>query len=232
MKSYALKAEGRNRAGKGVARALRRENKIPAVIYGDKKDALPISLSSHEVTLEYHKGHMSTMICKLDVDGKENLVLVRDIQLHPVNDRVMHIDFLRVTEATKVEIQVPVHFINQEASPGLKDAGGVLNVVRHELELLCSVMSIPEQVDVDLTGKNIGDAIHMSDVKLPPGTESVIKDRDFTIATIQEPKEYTEEEIKPIEDPDAVAAEGAEGAAAEGAEGDKKDEGDEAKDKK
>src|SRR5690606_36408414 len=127
-KHYALSAEKRDRAGKGVARALRRENKIPAVIYGDSKDAENIALPVKAVTMEYHKGHMFTNLCDLEVEGKKTLVLVRDIQIHPVSDNVLHVDFLRVTPKTTITVSVPVHFTNEEEWPGLK-AKGTLNVV-------------------------------------------------------------------------------------------------------
>lgn len=234
-KSYALKAESRDRAGKGVARALRREKKIPAVIYGDKKEAVPIALPFHEVNTEYHKGHMYTTICDMDLDGKKHMLLVRDVQVHPVNEDVLHVDFLRVSDKTKIEIEVPVHFINHEQSPGLDEGGGVLNVVRYQVELMCSAVNIPEHIDVDLSGKEIGDSIKMSDAVLPEGTKPVIDDRDFTIATIQEPKEYVEEEIEPIAEEGEegeAAAEGEEGEAKEGEDAKEGEEGGEKKDEK
>lgn len=211
-RNYALKAAKRDRAGKGVARALRRENKVPAVIYGDKKEALSISISSQEINLEYNKGHMFTSICDMDLDGQEYKLLARDVQLHPVTDNVIHVDFLRVTAKTKIAVEIPVRFINAEESPGLKEKG-VLNVVRFEVELLCSAMDIPDHLDVDLAGKDKGDSVRISDAKMPEGVTPVITNRNFTIATITEPKAMEEEA--------PVVAEGAEGAAApaEGAEG-------------
>lgn len=210
--NYALQAEKRDRAGKGVARALRRENKVPAVIYGDGKEPLSIALPAKEINIEYHKAHMFTTLCDLDVGGTKHLVLARDVQLHPVNDKVEHVDFLRVNKNTKIAVSVPVHFINEDKCQGLLNKG-VLNVVRHEVELLCSAVNIPEQIEVNLEGKQIGDAIKFSDAVLPEGTSSVIKNRNFAIATIQEPKEYVEQEIvKPIDDETAAAA----AAAAEG----------------
>lgn len=191
-KQYALSAETRDRAGKGVARSLRREAKIPAVIYGDAKDAENIALPLKEVTIEYQKGHMMTNLCNLEVGGKKNLVLVRDIQIHPVTDRVLHVDFLRVTPKTTIVVNVPVHFINEETSPGMK-AKGNLNIVRHEVELVCQATNIPEFVEVDLSSVDIGDAVKISSVKLPSGTKSAI-DRDVTIATIAAPRKLLEEE--------------------------------------
>jgi len=218
-KHYALSAEARDRAGKGVARSLRREDRIPAVIYGDGKPPVSISLPLKEVTLEYHKGHMYTTLCDLKVESDKHLVLIRDVQVHPVTDRVLHLDFLRVTPKTKLDVQVPVHFINHDTCPGLKNKG-VLNVVRHEVELKCLATSIPESVEVDLSPFDIGDAIKISDAVLPQGTVPSIKDRDFTLATILPPRLLLEEE--------PVAEEGADEDKAEGAEGDAKD-GDKAK---
>lgn len=214
-KHYALKAEARERAGKGVARELRRENKIPAVIYGDGKEPISIALPNKEVTLEHRKGHMFTNLCDLEVGKDKHLVLARDIQLDPVTDRVLHVDFLRVNAKTKIAVEVPVHFINQDDCPGLI-AKGVLNIVRHEVLLSCQATSIPEYIEVDMTPYEIGDAIKISAVKLPAGATPTEK-RDFTIATLVAPKTAALD--------DAPAEEGAEGEAAEGGDAeDKKDE--------
>ena len=209
-KHYALSAEVRERAGKGVARALRREKQIPAVIYGDNKEAESISLPVKEVTLEYHKGHMFTNLCDLTVSGKKQLVLCRDLQIDPVSSFVLHADFLRVTPKTTIHAHVPVHFSNEETCPGLK-AKGTLNVVRHELELICLATDIPEGITVDLTPFNIGDVIKLSSVKLPKGVKSAITGRDITIATIAAPRKLLEEE----DAENAVKAEAAAAAAAE-----------------
>ncbi len=202
-KHYTLSAAKRERAGKGVARALRREMKVPAVIYGDGKAPVGISLPVKEATLEYQKGHMFTTLCDMSVDGAKQLVLVRDVQMHPVTDRIEHIDFLRVNEKTKIKVMVPAHFINHEECKGIATDKGVLNVVRHEVEMYCQAQSIPEEITVDLKGFEIGDAIKISDVKLPAGVTPVITNRDFTIATIIEPKAYVEE--IPTVAPDAAA---------------------------
>lgn len=207
-KHYALSAAKREKAGKGASRVLRRENRVPAVIYGDNKEPVKISLNNKDITLEFHKGHMFTTLCDIDVEGAKQMVLARDVQLHPVTDRVEHVDFIRVTAKTKIAIQVPVHFINQDKCPGLSEKG-VLNVVRHEIELMCTATDIPDHIDVDLTDIKIGDAIKVSRAKLPAGATPTITGRDFTIATMIMPKAFVEEEIKPAE-----AMEGAEGAAA------------------
>lgn len=218
-KNYAFSAQKRDGASKGAARALRRDNKIPAVIYGDKQSPLNIAMSAKDINLQYRKGNMFTTLCDLDVEGDKHLVLARDIQLHPVTDNVLHADFLRVTSKTKIAVNVPVNFINEEGSPGLQDRG-ILNVVRHEVELMCTATAIPEAIDVDLAGKEQGDSVKMSDAKLPDGTTPIIDDRDFTIATIQAPKKAEEVEVSEEE-----GEEGAD-APAEGEGGDASAEGD------
>lgn len=211
-KHYALSAEGRDRAGKGVARALRREKKIPAVIYGDNKEAESITLPVKEVTLEYHKGHMYTNLCDLTINGKKQLVLARDVQVHPVNDFVLHVDFMRVTSKTTITVHVPVHFNNEDVCPGIKNKGS-LTIVQHDLELICRATDIPESIEIDLTPYNIGDAIKISDIKLPNGIKSAVKGRDITIATIAPPRLLLEEE-------DAINAEKAADAAEKAADAD------------
>ncbi|MCK5284302.1 MAG: 50S ribosomal protein L25/general stress protein Ctc [Alphaproteobacteria bacterium] len=207
-KNYTLKADKRDRAGKGVARALRRENKTPAVIYGDKKDPVNIILGSNDINVEYNKGRMFTTLCDLNVAGDKNLVLARDIQLHPVSDVVQHVDFLRVTSKTKIAVEVPVKFINENLSPGLEEKG-VLNVVRYNVELMCTATAIPEEIEVNLEGKEQGDSINVSDATLPEGTKPVIDDRDFTIATLVAPRKI-EEELVVTEEGEEVAVEGEE----------------------
>lgn len=221
-KKYAFNAEMRDGTGKGVARQLRREEKVPAVIYGDKKEPVNITLPAKEVNLEYYKGHMFTTLCDIKVGNDTHHVLARDIQLHPVKDYVEHVDFLRVTPKTKIVVAVPVQFINEESCEGLSE-GGVLNVVRYEAELMCSATHIPEQVEVDLTKFVVGDAIKLSDAELPDGSESA-SDRDVTIATIVAPRAMVEETDEEAEGEEGEAAEGGEGEAAEG-EGEEKAEG-------
>ncbi|MBP2236724.1 large subunit ribosomal protein L25 [Sinorhizobium kostiense] len=196
--TYELKAETRERVGKGSSRELRRNGLIPAVIYGDKQPPLSIALSTKDVTVKIHAGGFMTTVATIDVNGEKIRVLPKDYQLDPVRDFTMHVDFLRVSKDSKVSVQVPVHFENEEKSPGLK-RGGALNIVRHEVELNVSADSIPEFLSVDLAGLNIGDTVHISDVKLPAGATPVISDRDFTIATITGRAQETD---------DAEAAEG------------------------
>ena len=183
--SYKLKAEARERVGKGSARELRRNGMIPAVIYGDKQAPIAIALSTNEVTKRIHAGGFMTTIAEIEVDGQTIRALPKDYQLDPVRDFTMHVDFLRVSADSKVTVEVPVHFINEDKS-AIK-IGGVLNVVRHEVELHCPANDIPEFITVDLAGHKIGDSLHISHVKLPAGVTPVIADRDFTLATIVAP---------------------------------------------
>lgn len=230
-KNYALNADKRDQAGKGAARSLRRENKTPAVIYGDSKEPVTITLDQNTINVEYNKGKMYTTLCDLEVEGEKNVVLARDVQLHPVTDNVMHVDFLRVTAKTKITVEVPVHFINEDKSPGILDKG-VLSVIRHKVELNCSAMNIPEFIEANLEGKEFGDSINISDVIMPEGTSPVIDDRDFIIANLFEPKKIEDLEEELAEGEEGEAVEGEEGAEGEGGEasgdaegGEKKAEG-------
>ena len=180
-----LAAEPRDRAGKGVARATRRQGRVPGVIYGGAEPPVLISLDLAEIGRHVHRSAFFTHLFDIKIDGKGHRVLPRDVQLHPLNDRPIHVDFLRVGKDTVIEVAVPVHFINHEASPGLK-RGGVLNVVRHEVDLRCPVESIPEHITIDLAGLDVGVSIHISHIKLPEGVRTTI-DRDFTVATIAAP---------------------------------------------
>jgi large subunit ribosomal protein L25 len=184
--TYELKAELRERVGKGSSRELRRNGLIPAVIYGDKQEPISIALPSKEVTLRIHAGGFMTTVATIDVDGKKISVLPKDYQLDPVRDFTVHVDFLRIGKNSEVNVEVPVHFVNETKSPGIK-VGGVLNIVRHAVELHCPADAIPEFLTVDLSGAKIGDSLHISHVKLPAGARPVIGDRDFTIATIVAP---------------------------------------------
>ncbi|KSV78412.1 MULTISPECIES: 50S ribosomal protein L25/general stress protein Ctc [Sinorhizobium/Ensifer group] len=193
--TYELKAETRERVGKGSSRELRRNGLIPAVIYGDKQAPVSIALSTKEVTMKIHAGGFMTTVAVIDVNGEKIRVLPKDYQLDPVRDFTMHVDFLRVSKDSQVTVEVPVHFENEEKSPGLK-AGGVLNIVRHEVELNVSANDIPEFLSVDLSGLKVGDAVHISNIKLPKGATPVITDRDFTIATIVAPAGGVKEEAE------------------------------------
>ncbi|SEP75520.1 LSU ribosomal protein L25P [Faunimonas pinastri] len=188
-----LKAEARDGVGKGASRAVRRANKVPAIIYGDKKTPLAISLPQKEVTMKLHAGGFLTHIIEIEVGGEAIRVIPKDYQLDPIKDTLMHIDFLRIAEGATLVVEVPVHFVNDEKSPGIK-RGGVLNIVRHHLELIVPVDAIPESITVDLAGHDVGDSIHVSAVNLPEGVRPTISDRDFTIATIAAPAALTSEE--------------------------------------
>ena len=193
--TYELKAETRERVGKGSSRELRRNGLIPAVIYGDKQAPLSIAISTKEVTQRIHAGGFKTTVATIDVNGEKISVLPKDYQLDPVRDFTMHVDFLRVSASSRVTVQVPVHFVNEEKSPGIK-MGGMLNIVRHDVELHCPANDIPEFLTVDLDGLKIGDSIHISHIKLPKNTTPVIADRDFTVATIVGTAAAKEEEAE------------------------------------
>lgn len=183
----ALSAQARNGVGKGAARELRRQGLVPAVIYGDKKEPVTIALPYKDVHKAIYAGGFKSHIIELDVDGTKHRVIPRDYQLDPVKDFPLHVDFLRVSKSTKLNVQVHVNFINEEASPGLK-RGGTLNIVHHTLDLTVSADNIPEEVTVDLTGLDIGAAIHVSSIKLPAGAVDHSHEDDATIATIIAPR--------------------------------------------
>ncbi|MDE0933890.1 MAG: 50S ribosomal protein L25/general stress protein Ctc [Novosphingopyxis baekryungensis] len=194
-----LSAEARERAGKGASRALRREGRVPAVIYGNKKDAVSIHVEEKELFKLLMTGHFMNSVIEVTLDGSTERTLPKDVHFDPVTDRPMHVDFLRLDKNSKIDVNVPVVFVNEEASPGLK-RGGVLNVVRHELELLCASDKIPGEIEIDVTGLEVGDSIHISALTLPEGSESAITDRDFTIATIVAPSALKREEGEAGED--------------------------------
>jgi len=181
-----LTAETRERAGKGASRELRRNGRVPAVVYGGNEDPLMIHVEEKLLMKQLMTGVFLNSVVMIEVGGKTIRTLPKDVAFHPVKDRPIHADFLRVSKDTKVQVGVPVLFVNEEKSPGLK-RGGVLNVVRHELELICEADKIPDDITIDVTGFDVGESIHISHVTLPQGVESAITDRDFTIATIVAP---------------------------------------------
>jgi large subunit ribosomal protein L25 len=181
-----ISAEQRERVGKGSARAVRRAGRVPAVIYGDKKEPLGITLETREITKIVHQPGIFGRLLDIKVGKDSHTVLTRDIQFHPVSDNILHMDFLRVSGSAKVAVAVAVEFINEDDCPGIK-IGGVLNVVRYEVELLCPATTIPEKITVDLSGLKIGDSVHISTIDLPDGVTPTITDRDFTVATIASP---------------------------------------------
>lgn len=181
-----LPAELRERAGKGASRELRRNGRVPAVIYGGNDEPTTIHVEEKLLSRLLGTGHFMNSIIMVEVDGKVIRTIPKDVALHPVSDRPLHADFLRLAKNATIEVAVPVVFVNEDASPGIK-RGGVLNIVRHELELVCDADKIPSEIEIDVTGIDVGDTIHISNVKLPAGTESAISDRDFTIATLVAP---------------------------------------------
>lgn len=195
QQTYELKAEARERVGKGSARAARRSGMVPAVIYGDKQPPLAISVSYQDIYYKIHGGGFMTTVATVDVGGQKISVLPKDYQLDPVRDFPMHVDFLRVGKDTVVTVAVPVHFVNQDKSPGIK-RGGTLNIVRHEVEFHCPANSIPDFIEVDLSGLEINDSVHISAVKLPAGVSPAISDRDFTVATIASPAGMRSEAVE------------------------------------
>jgi large subunit ribosomal protein L25 len=178
-----LKAWARGRSGKGGARSERREGRIPGVLYGDKQEPQRISVDYRTIHQQMHTGHFQSTIYVLDVEGKKTRVIPRAVQVDPVRDFPIHVDFLRLGKDAQVTVEVPVRFLNEAASPGLK-RGGVLNIVRHEIAVCCPADAIPDHFEVDLTGLEIGGSVHISALKLPEGVRTTITKRDFTVATI------------------------------------------------
>ena len=203
-----LSAETRERAGKGASRAIRRQGRVPAVIYGDRQEPVSIHLEEKALVKALSNGHFMNTVVMIDVGGSPARTLPKDVQFHPVTDRPLHVDFFRIGEHSTVHVAIPVRFINEEEAPGIT-RGGVLNVVRHELELVCDAASIPEEVVIDLTGYDVGDSVHISAVAIPQGAHWAIEDRDFTIATIVAPSamKQTEEEAAPEGAAEAVEPE-------------------------
>ena len=188
-----LPAEPRERAGKGASRELRRAGRVPAVIYGDKKDPISVHVEEKLLAKMLSTGHFMNSVIMVDAAGTSHRTLPKDVQFHPVSSRPIHVDFLRIGEHSKVHVNVPVRFADEEQSPGIK-RGGVLNVVRHELELICDAARIPEEIHLSLAGLDIGDSVHISNVQLPEGSTSAIDDRDFTIATLVAPSAMKSDE--------------------------------------
>ena len=205
-----IAAEARSRAGKGTARATRLTGRVPGVIYGEKQTPELISVEARELLKEMQKGSFFSRLFTVAVGSKTERVLARDVQLHPVTDRPIHVDFQRIGKDSKIRIFIPVQFLDQEKSPGLKK-GGVLNIVRHEVEFFVQPDNIPETISISLDGMDIGHSIHISAFKLPAGVKAVIN-RDFTVATVAAPTK--EEEAAPKAEAAAAApAAGAKAAA-------------------
>jgi large subunit ribosomal protein L25 len=180
-----LSAETRERAGKGASRAHRREGRVPAVIYGEKQAPISIHIEEKALVKMLSTGHFMNSVIMIDADGSSTRTLPKDVQFHPVTDRPLHVDFLRIAEHAQIHVNVPVHFTDEEGSPGIK-RGGVLNIVVHDLELVCDAAEIPDEISISLAGLEVGDTIHLSQVKLPGGAQPA-SGEDLTIATIVAP---------------------------------------------
>lgn len=212
-----LSAETRDRVGKGASRALRREGRVPAVIYGNKADPVSIHLEEKALVKALMTGHFFNSVVMIDGAAKSAVrTLPKDVSFDPVSDRPVHVDFLRISEHAKVTVAVPVVFIDEDDSRGMT-RGGVLNVVRHDLELVCDAAEIPESIEISLKGLDIGDSIHISNVTLPKGVESAIDDRDFTIATLIAPSAMKSDVQEALAEDAALAEAAAEEQQAEAA---------------
>ena len=212
MSENIITVELRDRVGKGAARAARREGLIPGVVYGDKTPPQPITVDRKQMDKLLQQPGLFNTLFELQTGDKKQQVLPRDVQLHPVTDVPLHVDFLRYSADRKITVEIPVHFTNEAESPGIK-SGGVLNIVRHTIEVLCTADQIPDAFEVDLTGLEIGDSIHASTLSLPSGVELTITDRDFTIATVAAPT------IMPVDEEEEIEG-------VEGEEGDADDDSD------
>jgi large subunit ribosomal protein L25 len=199
-----IKATARPRAGKGAARAMRRQGRVPGVIYGDGQPPLNISLDYADLRQKIYAGGFLTSVYQLELDGAKHRVIPRDFQLDPVRDFPIHVDFMRLGEGARIRVRVPVHVQNVDQSPGVK-RGGTVNMVEHTLEVYCPADAIPEAIDVDLTGLEISYAKHLSDITLPPNVQAVSR-RDVTLVTIVAPSGYLEEQKAAAEAAAAAAA--------------------------
>ncbi len=211
-----LKVESRSKTGKGPAHQARLTGAIPGVVYGGEGAPESVQLDERTLTKMHSTGSFLQTLVILENAGKKTRVIPRAVQLDAVTDRPVHVDFLRLVPGGTVTLNIPVHFHGQDVSPGIK-RGGVVNVVRHEVAMRCPVDNIPEFIDGDLSTLDIGDSLHISAFALPEGVRPVIRDRDFTVATLAPPTTYTEE--APSAGAAAAAAAGAAGTAAAGAEG-------------
>jgi len=206
MKSTVLPALKRERAGKGAARAVRNEGLVPGVIYGDKKEPTLISMNPRVILAEMARPGFWTHQFEIEIDGKKTLTMCQDLQVHVVTDKPVHIDFLRIRKDSIVTVEIPVKFENESVSPGLK-RGGVLNIVRNAVEVVCKANEIPEHLVADLSGLQIGDSMHISAVALPKGVTPTITDRDFTIATVVAPSGLKSDDNSASEEAEEVVTE-------------------------
>jgi len=199
-----LTAELRVRAGKGATRATRRAGRVPGVVYGGAQDPMAISLEPRELSRALAKrGFLATLV-DLSVDGVTQRTLPREVQYHPVTDAPLHVDFMRVGATSRITVSVPVVVVNQELSIGIR-RGGILNIVRHGIELICPVDNIPDRLTVSLEGLDIGDSVHISSVTIPEGCRPTITTRDFTIASVAPSQGVREEAATAAALPPAAA---------------------------
>ena len=219
-----ISARARELTGKGPARRLRGEGRIPAIVYGGTEGPVRVSLNLAEFRKEFRRPGFFTRLYDLSIDDDTLRVLPRDVQLHPVTDSPLHADFLRFVKGAQIAVMVAVRFEGHEECEGLK-RGGVINIVRHEVELLCPVEAIPDTLVIDIADLNIGDSVHISQIELPEGVTPTITDRDFTVATIAAPTIHVEEEVESDDEEDEEGLEGEEGE--EGVEGEEGEEGEE-----
>ena len=206
METIDIKAEARSQVGKGSARAARRAGLVPAVIYGNKETAVSVTLDANQWRQLMHKPGIFSQLININVNNETHFVLPRDIQQHPVSEEAMHVDFLRVTKNATVAVGIAVEFVNEDKCTGLK-LGGVLNIVRSQVELNCPAISIPEKLTVDLEGLNVGHTIHISSIELPEGCTPTITDRDFTVATIAAPRGGLDDDADETENTEEVSEE-------------------------
>jgi len=213
MATTEVNAVTRSVQGTGASRRLRRSGKVPGIVYGANQGAQVIELDHSAIMLQLRHEAFHASILTMNIDGKKENVLLRDIQMHPWKREVLHIDFQRVDAKEKIHMRVPLHFINAEIAPGVKLGGGVVNHVMSDLEVSCLPADLPEFIEVDVAALELGDSVHLSDLKLPSGVESVqlVRDDDAVVANVQVPRAMVE--------PEEEVAEGEEGAEAEGGEG-------------
>jgi large subunit ribosomal protein L25 len=178
-----FKAEPKSATGSTAARQMRKKDSIPAIIYGGDKPTEMVTLERKALWKQVSSGYFNSTVYMLDIGGRKERVIPREVQLDPVRDFLLHVDFLRVGKGSRIDVEVPVHFVGEDVSPGMK-RGGALNVVRHEIELNCPADAIPEAIEVSIAGLDIGDGVHISSITLPDNVHPTIADRDFTIATI------------------------------------------------
>ena len=206
---FTLHAKGREDTGKGASRRLRRlAGEIPAIVYGGKKDPAMLTLLHKDVAKALENEAFYSHIVTLDIDGSSEDVILKDVQRHPAKKQILHLDFFRVNKTTKLQTKVPLHFINEDISIGVKTGGGIVAHTMTELDIMCLPKDLPEYIEVDMADIDLGQIVHISDIKLPKGVESVAlshgSDHDLSVATINKPKAAPVDEDAPAVDADAT----------------------------